>query len=136
VSVRRSELLLAAMVALVFGTAPTVGDVGSCGRTATDLDRRSFAEARKTVDCQRCTDCGLTTQRCHAACDPQAASDVSWPSTCYPLEHDGEVCLRALQAASCGDYAGFVDDRAPSAPTECDFCHGGSGSGGPSAGSP
>jgi hypothetical protein len=28
-----------------------------------------------------------------------------------------------LEAASCDDYATFVDDFAPAIPSECDFCH-------------
>lgn len=127
-TVRRRELVLAGVLAVVFGAAPTVGDIGSCGQAATDLDVRSFAAARKQLDCQRCTECGLTTreptaQRCGAACDPTAASDVAFPATCHPLAHDGDVCLRALGAASCADYAAFVDDVAPTVPSECDFCH-------------
>jgi hypothetical protein len=122
VIVRRGELALAGLLALGVGAAPTVGDIGSCGRAATDLDARSFANARKELDCQRCTECGLDTQTCQNGCDPNVPSDVGWPSTCHPLEHDGEVCLRALQAASCADYASFVDDIARTVPTECDFC--------------
>jgi hypothetical protein len=38
------------------------------------------------------------------------------------LVHDGEVCLRALEVAACDDYALFMDDVAPSLPTECNFC--------------
>jgi hypothetical protein len=123
VNVRRGELAFAGLLALAFGAAPTVGDIGSCGRVAADLDAHSFARARKDVDCRRCTECGLTTQTCQNGCDPNAPSDVGWPSTCHPLEHDGEVCLRALQAATCSDYASFVDDLTRTAPTECDFCH-------------
>jgi hypothetical protein len=123
VSVRRTELALAACLALVFGAAPTVGDVGSCGRTAADLDPQSFASARKDVDCGRCTECGLATQTCVGACDANAPGTAGWPPTCHPLQHDGEACLRALRAASCSDYTGFVDDVAPTLPTECDFCH-------------
>ncbi len=119
---QRRELAALAVLALVFGAGPTVGDVGSCGRTATSLDEAGFAAARKRLDCQRCRECGLSTQHCVRACDPAAPSDVFFPPTCHPLEHDGEVCLDALQAASCGDYAGFVDDSAPSSPTECQFC--------------
>jgi hypothetical protein len=122
VSVRRSHLVLAGGLALVFGAAPTVGDVGSCGDTATELDPASFANGRKKMDCVRCTECGLTTQTCRGACDPNAPSTVAWPRTCHPLRHDGEVCLRALRAASCSSYATFVDDVAPNIPTECDFC--------------
>jgi hypothetical protein len=120
--IRRAEIALAAVVALALFPAPTVGDVGGCGKTATPLDPAVYAHARKSVDCQRCGDCGLATDRCKRACDPAQPSDVVVPSTCHPLWHDGEVCIRALKAASCGDYASFVDDVAPSVPSECDFC--------------
>jgi len=110
-------------MALVFGAAPTVGDVGACGQQAVDLNMQLFASARKTNDCQRCTACGLATRTCTSACDPRSPSTAGWPSTCHPLSHDGDVCIRALQAASCGDYASFVDDSAPTVPSECDFCH-------------
>jgi hypothetical protein len=123
VTVLRRDIALAAFVAAVFLAAPTVGDVGGCGKQATDLDAAAYAQAKKDTDCRRCQACGLTTSTCRNACDPQAASDVSFPVTCRPLLHDGEVCLRALEAASCGDYASFVDDTSPSVPSECDFCH-------------
>jgi hypothetical protein len=113
-------LLAACAFALL--TAPTAGDVGGCGSTPTALDPGVYARARKNVDCQRCTECGLSTDRCTRACDANAPSEIAIPSTCHPLLHDGEVCIRALRAASCSDYAGFVDDAAPSAPTECEFC--------------
>ena len=118
-----------ATVALVFGTAPTVGDVGGCGVTATDLNESRFASARKKVDCARCTECGIATQRCKAACDPLMPSDVGFESTCRPLLHDGEVCIDALQAASCADYAAYVDDNFRAVPTECEFCRGDAASG-------
>jgi hypothetical protein len=102
--------------------APTAGDVGGCGRTVSELDATRFANARKLEDCERCNECSLTTQRCVRACDPKQASDVFIPRTCRPLLHDGEVCLRALNGASCEDYATFVDDLAPTLPTECEFC--------------
>jgi hypothetical protein len=102
--------------------APTVGDTGSCGRTATDLDRDRYANARKLEDCQRCQECGLATARCQSACDPTQLPEIVLPPTCRPLFHDGEVCLRALAAASCSTYATYVDDEAPAVPTECDFC--------------
>ena len=119
---RKRHLVLCSLLFLVFGTGPTVGDVGGCGKTATELDEGRFAGGRKTVDCQRCKDCALRSERCTRACDPKAASDVSFPSTCRPLLHDGEACLRALLAASCSDYATYVDDLAPAVPSECDFC--------------
>jgi hypothetical protein len=122
VSEGQGQLLLAAFLALVFGMAPTVGDVGSCGDTAAALDESGFASARKIMDCQRCSECRLSTQTCRAACDPGTPSNVGWPRTCHPLQHDGDVCLRALRAASCSGYATFVDDVAPSVPTECDLC--------------
>jgi hypothetical protein len=120
---RRRDVLLIALVAGVFLAAPTVGDVGGCGTQASDLDVASFAQARKTLDCRRCGACGLDTRTCARACDTQAPSDVSLPPTCRPLAHDGEVCLRALEAVSCTDYATFVDDVSPQVPSECDFCH-------------
>ncbi len=119
---RRVELAFAATLALVFGAAPTVGDVGGCGTTATPLDSARFARARKSVDCTRCTKCGLSNARCRQACAPDVVAYVTFPSTCQPLLHDGEVCIRALEAASCRDFAPFVDDVAPTTPTECGFC--------------
>jgi hypothetical protein len=120
---RRLEIAMGAAVAIGLCTAPTVGDIGGCGVRATSLDMATFADERKQVDCQRCTECGLATMTCRNACDPNAPSDVAWPATCHPLLHDGDVCIRALQAASCGAYASFVDDVAPTEPSECDFCH-------------
>jgi hypothetical protein len=103
--------------------APTVGDIGGCGAQASDLDPALFARERKQVDCERCGECGLATGTCKAACNPNAPSNIGWPATCHPLAHDGDVCIRALRAARCNDYATFVDDAAPAVPTECDFCH-------------
>lgn len=121
-AIGRVQLVVVSLVAIVFGMGPTVGDVGGCGRTASDLDEHAFQSARKTVDCRRCKACGLTTMRCSRACDKSAPPDVGFPSTCHPLLHDGEACLDALLAASCDDYAGYVDDVAPTTPSECDFC--------------
>jgi len=122
-TIGRRELVGTATLALVLGSGPTVGDVGACGRTASDLDMNVFAAQRKSTDCQMCTACSLTTKTCKDACDPSASPTASWPPTCHPLSHDGAVCIRALQASGCGDYATFVDDAAPTLPTECDFCH-------------
>lgn len=119
---RKRHLLLAATFAVLFGAGPTVGDVGGCGATVEPLDVARFARARKTVDCERCTDCALSTQRCKDACDPKVPSDVAFPARCFPLYHDGEVCLRALLAASCTDYALYVDDQVREVPSECEFC--------------
>ncbi len=120
--IRRSTLGVVAALALVLGTGPTVGDVGACGRTATELDEAAFANGRRIADCRRCKDCGLATARCQRSCDPSSPPDAVFPTTCRPLRHDGEVCLNALLAASCPDYATYVDDVAPAVPTECEFC--------------
>jgi hypothetical protein len=121
--VGRREVATCALWALLFGAAPTVGDVGSCGDTATLLALQTFQAERKAVDCQRCQQCGLTTTTCTDACNPRVPSDVAWPPSCRPLAEDGVVCIDALQAASCGAYASYVSDSAPTVPTECDFCH-------------
>ncbi len=102
--------------------APTVGDTGGCGRTASELDHERYENARKIEDCQRCQECAVTTERCGRACDPKALPEIVLPDTCRPLYHDGEVCLRALAAATCATYATYVDDLAPSSPSECNFC--------------
>ena len=111
----------AIVVLAVLSMAPTAGDIGGCGSTATLLDVKVFAAARKDVDCQRCQDCGLSSARCTSACDAKQAPEVAIPATCQPLYHDGEVCLRALGAASCADYTKYVSDD-PSLPGECQFC--------------
>jgi hypothetical protein len=125
--VKRRHFVAFALIALVFGTGPTVGDVGACGKTATTLDETQFSQARKVADCRRCGECGLSTARCTRACDPKQPGDVVFPPSCHPLFHDGEVCLDALLAASCSNYAAYVDDNAPETPSECDFCHSGGG---------
>lgn len=106
----------------VLSLAPTAGDVGGCGSEASLLDVAAFSRARKQEDCEHCTTCGLTTSRCVRACDPKAPSDVALPATCRPLLHDGEVCIRAIHAGSCTDWAKWVDETAPTIPSECEFC--------------
>lgn len=120
-AIGRTPTLLASVLALLT-MAPTAGDVGGCGTTAKLLDRDVYAEARKAIDCERCRDCGVTTERCLRACDPKALPEIALPVTCRPLYRDGEVCVRALTAASCETFASYVDDDRPSVPTECDFC--------------
>jgi hypothetical protein len=119
----RRPVALCAVLSLVLGIGATVGDIGSCSDQATALSLATFQAERKAVDCQRCQQCGFATMTCANACNPKAPSDVSWPSTCDPLEHDGVVCIDALEAASCGTYAAYVSDDGPTVPTECDFCH-------------
>lgn len=123
-ALRGRDVLFASAMAIVLGAAPTVGDTGSCGVTARDIDEARFGAARKRLDCQRCAACKLVTQRCAAACDPNVPSDVAFPATCRPLYHDAEVCLDALAASSCGDYARYVADDVRLVPSECDFCRG------------
>jgi len=115
-------LSVAVAVLALLSMAPTSGDVGGCGTTATLLDRTVYADARKDLDCKRCEECGVATERCVRACDPKAASDIVLPVTCRPLYRDGQVCLRAIAAASCDTFETYVDDVAPAVPTECDFC--------------
>ncbi len=112
----------ATIVAVLLCAAPVPGDIGSCAQPVQRLDARLFFDAKKSVDCRRCTECGLATAACGAACDDAASPPTSFPDGCVPLVHDGEVCLRALLYASCDDYAGYMDDRSPQVPTECDFC--------------
>jgi hypothetical protein len=120
--VRRREVLLLALVVLVFAPAPTVGDVGGCGAPAEEIDPARYATSRKHLDCRRCTECGLATQRCTSACDDKLPPDEELPSSCHPLVQDAKVCLNALVAASCRSYAGYVADESPTSPSECDFC--------------
>lgn len=122
---RRFVSLAIAATLGVLSAAPTAGDVGGCGVTVVELDEARFARARKLVDCQRCTECGITGQRCVSACDPKAPNEVGFPPRCFPLYHDGEVCLNALLAASCDDYGLYVSDDVRAIPTECEFCKGG-----------
>lgn len=118
----RLGLRLAVGVLAVLSMAPTAGDVGGCGTTAKALDRGVYGEARKDLDCQRCEECGVANARCARACDPKSAPEIVLPVTCRPLYRDGEVCLRAIAAASCDTFETYVDEVAPAVPSECDFC--------------
>ena len=108
-------------LALFFTAAPTAGDIGSCGQPPDDLDAAKFFGSKQATDCRRCGECGLDTKACERACAP-ALEQSAFPTGCWPLVHDGEVCLDALGAASCKDYAKYLADDAPTVPTECDFC--------------
>jgi len=110
-----------ALWSLVLLTAPVAGDIGSCNQAIEELDPALFFAEKQRVDCERCLDCELQTQACSAAC-AGAPLPAGFDPGCYPLAQDGEVCLRALRAASCDEYARYVDDEAPEAPTECNFC--------------
>jgi hypothetical protein len=113
----RARVVVFALLCL----APTAGDVGSCGSTTTLLDVPAFSAAKKRRDCDRCEECALDTTRCRLACNEASPAVLAIPESCVPLDHDGDVCLRALAAASCEAYAGYVDDS-PSVPSECAFC--------------
>ena len=119
---RRAPLVVIAGFLAMLCMAPTAGDVGGCGREATDLDADDYAFARKTNECGRCRECGVHTARCERACDPAKPPDIALPATCKPVRRDGEVCLRAIDAVSCDKFATYVDDLAPATPSECDFC--------------
>ena len=107
-------------LSLLFCMAPTPGDVGGCGQKPAELDPEIFFSSKANVDCARCRECGLSSASCKNACTAPTATQ--FPDRCVPLVHDGEVCLRALQYASCDDYAAYMSDSSPSVPTECNFC--------------
>jgi hypothetical protein len=115
---RRHAALM--VLAVLLGIGATVGDIGSCGQPADQLDARTFFNIKANLDCDRCGECGFHEKLCDHACND--APPASFPAGCHPLVHDGEVCLRALIAASCDDYASYVNDAAPTAPSECQFC--------------
>ncbi len=119
--IKRAEVLRLASVLVLIVAAPTVGDIGSCGRAPADLDAPAFFLKKAELDCARCTSCGFSTKTCAFACDPKKAP-TAFPEGCYPIEHDGEVCLNALEATSCEIYASFVADVGATTPTECNFC--------------
>jgi len=117
---RWGEILRLAIVALLFLAAPTAGDIGGCNESPAELDPNKFFLAKQQIDCAQCGACSLVTTPCMVACGP--AMGGTFPPNCYPLVHDGEVCLDALQAASCSDYASYVANEGSTVPTECDFC--------------
>ncbi|HLV67140.1 MAG TPA: hypothetical protein VKY73_15070 [Polyangiaceae bacterium] len=108
------------LIALLFCAAPVPGDVGGCGGSPRPLEAAAFFETKAALDCTRCTECRIASKTCTAACSE--SPDESFPRGCDPLEHDGIVCVRALEAASCEDYRSYVRDEAPVIPTECNFC--------------
>lgn len=105
---------------LAFCAAPVPGDIGGCSRPAEPLNAEAFFEDKRAVDCSRCRECGLESHACEEACSARTLASLS--DGCVPLEHDGQVCLRALLAASCDQVRGYMRDAGATAPTECDFC--------------
>jgi hypothetical protein len=111
--------LLAAVGALIC-LAPTPGDIGGCGQAAQDLDPETFFLSKQTIECDRCRECRIRTPACEAACSGEPVP-TEFPEGCFPLVHDGTVCLRALTRASCDDHRAFSGEP-PSVPSECNFC--------------
>lgn len=112
----RWAFALSALICL----APTPGDVGGCGQAARDLDPEAFFASKQAIECSRCRECDLVTAACQSACD-RGPTETEFPVGCFPLVHDGTVCLRALTRASCEEHRKVVAD-APRVPSECNFC--------------
>ncbi len=121
---RRRELLMLCALLLPFVIAPTPGDIGGCGQEAELLDAPAFFASKRSIDCKQCGECAFVFQTCAEACDPLTPLPEAFPVGCFPLVHDGEVCLRALHNTSCNDYSGYMNDdpRSRSTPSECNFC--------------
>jgi hypothetical protein len=121
---RRWELAALSALLLSFVVAPTPGDIGGCGQEAQLLDAQAFFASKRAIDCERCEECSFVYASCLEACDPYATLPQSFPLGCFPLVHDGEVCLRALHNASCTSYSGYMSDDpgTRSTPSECNFC--------------
>jgi hypothetical protein len=117
---RPGEIARLAITLLFFAAAPTAGDIGSCGQPTDDLDPAKFFNVKGQIDCGRCGECGLNTTACQNACALIVPTDFA--PDCYPLVHDGEVCLNALLAAGCEDYTSYMADTGARLPTECNFC--------------
>jgi len=108
-------------LALAFCAAPVPGDVGGCGQSAQELDPETFFWSLQDSECQQCKDCEIQTKACHRAC-ADVLTQNAFPKDCAPLVHDGEVCLRRLQQASCSEARDYLSDADPTLPTECNFC--------------
>jgi hypothetical protein len=117
---RRLGLLALCLLFGLLCLAPTPGDIGGCGAPADLLGARPFFEKKRDIDCGACSQCGIHNRTCDALCSEPIPN--AFPRGCFPLVHDGEVCLRALSYSSCEQYRTYLDDRAPRTPSECDFC--------------
>lgn len=114
---RRTVLALLCLLC----AAPTPGDIGGCGQQPQLLDAKKFFQQKHAIDCGACAQCGLATRACGWVCDP-SNTPTSFPTGCFPLVHDGEVCLRALSYSDCEDYQSYLNEDAPNIPSECNFC--------------
>jgi len=101
--------------------APTPGDVGGCGQHPDLLDGPTFFQRKHDIDCKRCSDCDVHTHFCGDACAGHH-EDPGFPDGCFPLVHDGEVCLNAIESSSCGEYDDYSRDDGRVLPSECQFC--------------
>lgn len=121
---RKRELALLTALLLCFVIAPTPGDIGGCGQQAELLDAPTFFATKRVIDCRQCDECGFVYDTCRDACDANASLPEAFPRGCFPLVHDGEVCLRALNNASCDEYSTYMadDPETRSTPSECNFC--------------
>lgn len=118
---RRWSIVKLSLLVLLFVAGPTAGDIGSCGQEIAQLDPVKFFSEKQAIDCRQCQDCDFSSAACELACGT-VLLESTFPADCFPLVHDGEVCLNALRTADCDDYAAYVDDLAPTVPTECNFC--------------
>lgn len=119
--VTQAMKLLLGFIALAFCAAPVPGDVGGCGQTAQPLDPQIFFSSLQDAECKQCRECGVGSAACGRACGA-ALVQSEFPKDCEPLVHDGEVCLRAVEHASCSNVREYMSDGSPSIPTECNFC--------------
>lgn len=117
---RRGLLLALGAVLGAFCLAPTPGDIGGCGAPADLLGARQFFLKKRDIDCGACSTCGIANHTCSSVCSRPVPSE--FPRGCFPLVHDGAVCLRALSHSSCEEYRTYLDDLSPRTPSECDFC--------------
>jgi hypothetical protein len=120
---RRSALIRLAFVSALgwLCAAPTPGDIGGCGQQPQPLDAALFFAEKAALDCEKCLDCGFASEYCGFACTGELTENA-FPQGCEPLVHDGEVCLRALEAAGCDEYEDYAKDAGREAPSECLFC--------------
>lgn len=108
------------LAAALLCLAPTPGDIGGCGQEPEDLDPDTFFLSKQAIECSRCRECRIRTPACERVC-AGAAVPEDFPAGCFPLVHDGTVCLRALTQASCDDHREFAAEP-PTTPSECNFC--------------
>ena len=118
----RAAILRVIALVVFFCAAPTAGDIGGCGQSEVALDPVAFFGNKQQIDCTQCMACGITTPACASACAGGTPDPDAFPAGCLPLVHDGEVCLDALNAASCADYTSYTAAQGATVPSECDFC--------------